>query len=50
MVSKEILENCYYCRNNVAVGAKEAGVSLNEMKRLLRDYILARKPLSDFSQ
>ena len=44
MKLEEALEDCYYCRKNVAVAAKEVGVSTEELKRLLRDFILERKP------
>ena len=44
MKLEEALEDCYYCRKNVAVAAKEVGVSTEELKRLLRDFILEREP------
>ena len=38
----EILDDLYHLRYNVAVGAKKADVDLEEMKRLLRLYVLER--------
>ena len=40
MKLEEALEDCYYCRKNVAVAAKEVGVSTEELKRLLREYVI----------
>ena len=38
----EILNDLYHLRYNVAIGAKKADVDLEEMKRLLRLYVLER--------
>ena len=38
----EILDDLYHLRYNVAIGAKKADVDLEEMKRLLRLYVLER--------
>ncbi len=38
----EILDDLYHLRYNVAIGAKKADVDLEEIKRLLRSYVLER--------
>ena len=38
----EILDDLYHLRYNVGVGAKKADVDLEEIKRLLRLYVLER--------
>lgn len=38
----EILDDLYHLRYNVGIGAKKADVDLEEIKRLLRLYVLER--------
>ena len=39
---EEALDEIYRGKSNVAVKAKELGISTEELKRLVRDYILER--------
>ena len=39
---EEVLNELYCGKCNVCVGAKKAGVAPEEMKRLVREYILER--------
>ena len=43
---EEILSEIYHGKCNMCIAAEKAGIQLEELKRLLEDYILER-PLTD---
>ena len=43
---EEVLDEVFHGKCNMCIAAEKAGVQLEELKRLLEDYILER-PLTD---